>query len=468
MSVRYSLLADDVPPETEFLQRGPQIELLSKSEYSFPDLAGNFAPPPTQAPPTVSPDDSLGNLIYAVRADVQALLETQDHVSAMLTTAVANISDTSGILKQAQADVGQLFDEASKFAVNIWELDTRVGAAEASITTETSLRASADEALAAQITDLNASLGTTNANLLTEEGVRATADTALAASITSLSATVTSDVSTLTANLTSESLTRASQDSALAASISSLSATVTSDVGTLSASITTESITRAGADSTISANLSALSTTVAGNSANITTLTTSVNGLSVQWAVQANLNGTTGHLEFTGLQKADGTGALYVFDILADVNIHGTLILNGTVVNDKLAGETATAIRAIQIASGSFTATYDPLHGVYVDTVDTVINYTFSVAIAGPTTIRTTGSISSNDGCRYALYIDGATLTSDSNNVGFGTAIVIDQQDTVTLAAGSHTLRLDIGYNGGSYGVTYWSKISSLVFMGSK
>jgi hypothetical protein len=77
------------------------------------------------------------------------------------------------------------------------------------------------------------------------------------------------------------------------------------------------------------------------------------NTLGVQWSVQATINSSTGGLTFTGLQKADGTGATYNLEITSNVTINGNLLTSGSITGSKIAAGTITASN---IATGTITA----------------------------------------------------------------------------------------------------------------
>lgn len=101
----------------------------------------------------------------------------------------------------------------------------------------------------------------------------------------------------------------------------------------------------------VSESVTTLTNSVNKNSASITSLqsaTASINGaLSVAWAIQGNLNGETGGLIFTGVKKADGSGAVYNLDIYAGVTINGGLLVNGSITGQKIDAETITANKIV-------------------------------------------------------------------------------------------------------------------------
>ncbi|MGJ8570421.1 MAG: phage tail protein [Hoeflea sp.] len=155
----------------------------------------------------------------------------------------------------------------------------RAGNAEAQIVVEQDVRASGDEALAAQLTSLSATVGSNASAISSETITRASADDALAGDIISLSATVGSNTSAIS----SESVTRASADDALAADINSLTATV----GSNASAISSETITRASADDALAADITSLSATVGSNTSAISS--ESVTRASADDALAADL-----------------------------------------------------------------------------------------------------------------------------------------------------------------------------------
>lgn len=84
------------------------------------------------------------------------------------------------------------------------------------------------------------------------------------------------------------------------------------------------------------------------------------NTLGAQWAVKANINNTTSGLTFTGIQRADGTGAVYTFEIgdssgnsQTAVKIYGNAVVDGTLGATKIA---TTSLSAITANLGTVTA----------------------------------------------------------------------------------------------------------------
>lgn len=156
-------------------------------------------------------------------------------------------------------------------------LQVRVGAAEASLATESLTRASADSALASQITSLSAStttslnglsaaigaeataragaVATLNAAITTEQSARTTADTALATSISNLSTSLSTADATLQTNINNANQARIDGDNALASSITTLSAELDTEVSNRAAAVSDEAQARIDGDGLIAAGL---------------------------------------------------------------------------------------------------------------------------------------------------------------------------------------------------------------------
>jgi hypothetical protein len=144
--------------------------------------------------------------------------------------------------------------------------------------------------------------------------------------------TVQSETETSFAEVHTEIDAATSATSALASTVT----THTAQIGANSAAISDETAARVSADGVFASQFSSLSTTVSGNTASIVTLTSSVNGVSVQNVLKASLNGTTGGWEFLGVQKADGTGAVFSMTFNSNVTINGDVLINGSLTTVKL------------------------------------------------------------------------------------------------------------------------------------
>lgn len=241
-------------------------------------------------------------------------------------------------------------------------------ALKARIASEETARASGDTAIASSVSALTATVTNNNtsinARVATEETARASGDSALASRATALEAVVNSSTdgnTVLKARIADEESARATNDSALAVRATALEATVnnaTTGVAATAARIATEESARASGDSALATQITSVSTTVGANTASISTLQTSVNGLSARYGVTLNVNGYV-----TGFaQNNDGTSGS--FDILADkfrvvvpgatptqifavqageVAINGNLLVTGSVTSGSIAPNAVTS-----------------------------------------------------------------------------------------------------------------------------
>lgn len=105
------------------------------------------------------------------------------------------------------------------------------------------------------------------------------------------------------------------------------------------ASLANESLVRAGADGALASNITDLSTTVGGHTASLTTISASVDGMSVQYGVVGTIDGISGAFIFSGVKKLDGS-------VSYNVAINGGLIVSGTVLATALNVSQLSAITA--------------------------------------------------------------------------------------------------------------------------
>lgn len=111
----------------------------------------------------------------------------------------------------------------------------------------------------------------------------------------------------------------------------------------------------------LASQLGSISTTVGGHTSTLATLGTSVNGILAEYRVVLTLDGITGGYKVVGVQKADGTGPVFTFVIDANTEIHGDLVVTGTINTPQLAnsavGQLATGSSAGTSASATITTT---------------------------------------------------------------------------------------------------------------
>ena len=273
--------------------------------------------------------------------------------------------------------------------------------ASAAITAEATARANADGALASSISAVTAAYQLADGNLTSainnEASARSSADGALTTQINSVSSAYAAADLALQTSITNEANARVSADGVLATSISNVQAGYQAADTTLGAAISSEATARVNADGALSSQISSVSSTVNGNSASITTLQSSVNGLQAKYVLTVNANG-----RIAGIELASGAGQLATVSILADkfiivhpsangttiqafitgivngiasIGINGNLIVDGTISATKIIASTISAISAnlgtitaglirdvantyqIQIDNGLFTST---------------------------------------------------------------------------------------------------------------
>jgi predicted phage tail protein len=176
---------------------------------------------------------------------------------------------------------------------------------------------------------------TMSAMILEEQTARIEANFAEATARQVLEANVNDNV---IAQIASESLARATADTALASQVTALSVQVNTDVA---AAIQTEQTARATADTALASSISTVSTTVAGHTSSLSTIQTSVNGVSLQYGVIGTIDGVTGGFLMSGIKKLDGT-------VSYNMEISGGLIVQNTISADKL------TVNFLSAYSGSF------------------------------------------------------------------------------------------------------------------
>ncbi|WP_044561460.1 host specificity factor TipJ family phage tail protein [Azospirillum sp. B4] len=256
------------------------------------------------------------NAILASAQTLQAHIDTvstaqqgtADSLASTTTTLTAAINGNAAAIQTEQtARVNGDSANASSIttlASEVHNPTTGLSAAFAAITSEATTRATADSAnasatstLSAQVNDSNTGLAKTRADLLTEQTARADGDSANASSITTLASEVhnpTTGLSAAFAAITSEATTRATADSANASATSTLSAQVNNASTGLPATyagLQSEMTARATGDSANATAITNLTTTVNGNTASISTLQSSVNGLNAQYVLKLDVNG---------------------------------------------------------------------------------------------------------------------------------------------------------------------------------
>jgi Putative phage tail protein len=182
------------------------------------------------------------------------------------------------------------------------------------------------------------------------------------------------------ARIIREEIVRAEEDFALVQVTEAMQVQVDDN----SAAIVNEQTVRANADSAIASDVTTLETSVDNNTANITVLTSSVDGIEVKFGVTGTINGVTGGFLFTGAQRLGDT------PIFA-VEIDGNLIVNGTIVGAKIA---ALAIDTLQLNARAVNANKIAINGVEIDNIlQGAATATASASHSSPGTVTTERTI---------------------------------------------------------------------------
>jgi hypothetical protein len=312
--------------------------------------------------------------------------ELNDKYGRGLAAAITRVATANGVVsvqpEDAVAELANLILEeevVSDLRQALSDIDVNA----ASIASEVTARAGGDSALASQITTLTASVSSNSAAITTEQAARAAADGALATKLSELSVAVATPSLSLDFLTGTYSLDQSS---------------------TLSARITDESNARISGNTALAQQITSLTTTVNGNTASITTLSSSVNGLQARYGVSLDVNGyVTGFIQnnngtsgtFTVLADkfsivAPGGGTpVTPFSVTAgEVRINGNLIVSGSITTNGLASGSVTR-SAVHTPSGSLTlsGSWQEAATVTLDvTSGSNVKIDFSARIAGTAT----------------------------------------------------------------------------------
>jgi hypothetical protein len=111
--------------------------------------------------------------------------------------------------------------------------------------------------------------------------------------------------------------------------------TLEARIGDTEAEIEIERVARTTRDSAFAGQLQSFSTTLDGQTAQIQTVTASVDGVKVQYGVVGTIDGARGGFVFQGLRQLGG-GVTFGMIIDANVTINGNLLVNGSISSSKL------------------------------------------------------------------------------------------------------------------------------------
>jgi len=199
---------------------------------------------------------------------------------------------------------------------------------------------------------------------------------------------------------------------------------------TNAAAIATEATARASADSALASSLSTVSTTVAGQTASITTLQSSVNGISAQWVLALNGSGrvagikaavgaTVSTLAFQADQIAFSNGSDNYFplsivggEVVATNFRVDKVQANSIVTASIIGGAVTTQVGAGNAPLSTITTTPDQVISLSIVTTGGAVQVAYDCQLG-------LGS-GFTGGCRASIYRDGVLLrsTARSNMVG--------------------------------------------------
>jgi len=256
-------------------------------------------------------------------------------LSALLTGDAAKRDQVAAVAEARRELTAKIVDDVSAEASARQALAVRVGAAEASIVSESLARVAQDSVLAGQITVVSADLDDVSATVTTQ----GTAIASLESSYASLSSTVSTQGSTIASqgtaitNLQGNYASLSSTVTALGSDIDSVEASVTqnataisnlegdfaslsSTVSTLNSMVSTQGSaisTLQSSTASLQSTVSAQGVTVSEHSAAIAGVEGDVTAMAGRWSAAINVNGRV-----VGLVKLDGTGQTSTLDVEAD------------------------------------------------------------------------------------------------------------------------------------------------------
>lgn len=291
-----------------------------------------------------------------------------DQVRADLTTSINAVAD----------DLEANITAVTTLTARVTTAESDINAVEASVTSESTARATADSALSARLDVVEASIESPNTLLvarvedLEEAVVDLETNSATASSVTTLAARVTTAEGNITTNaaaITSEATARASADSALSTRLDSVEALVDSGSTNIAARVTSLELASADLEATKAeaSTVTTLTSTVNGINSTVTSQGTAIASLDGKLTASYGLtvdgngriasmkllsNGSTSEVAFTAdtFKIFNGTSNQAIFTASGgSVRINGNLVVNGTISTAALAdvgGTVATGLIA--------------------------------------------------------------------------------------------------------------------------
>ena len=407
----------------------------------------------TQASAITDLESTVNDPATGVAANASGL----SSLTTRVTSAEGSITSISADVTTLQSDLTTAESNIAANSSALTSLTTRVTSAEGTITSNSSAITDLESTVNDPTTGVaaNASgLSSLSTRVTTAEGTI----TSLASDVTALESTVNDPTTGVAANATAVSSLN-TRGTVTESSITSISSDVTalqSTVNDPSTGVAANATAVSGLDTrvtaaegdiaSISSSVTSLSTTVGSNTASITTNATSINGIEANYKVKIDSNGRVSGFgllsttatatptsefaviadKFSVVNPSDTTDTpLIPFQVVSnkarfttDVQIDGSLLINGTVDADAI---NVTNLAAISADLGSITA-----GSINASTV-TISNLNASNITAG--------SLNAD-----RLSIDGVTLDTSGGNLiiangGVGTTQVGSRAITNTSRA---------------------------------
>lgn len=259
------------------------------------------------------------------------LQEVLNHYASILTELGIELDDVKAAIT-LEATVRA--DQYASLAELITTVEARLSNdINARFSEEILTRSNQYESLAQQITTLtsefNTAISSVNSAITNESIVRSSATGSLANQISTLSTSFASLESSTEALITEERTTRSTETYALAQQLSTLSADFTSKDAEVRGLITTEQTVRASEVGALAQSVTNISTTVGDQTASISQIAQSVDGVKAKWGVQIDNNGVV-----TGVELNSGDSEYSSFKVRADKfelrDTSGNIIIGAT------------------------------------------------------------------------------------------------------------------------------------------
>jgi hypothetical protein len=325
---------------TDFMSAGAIIISQNLLPNFLYQAQGQYIP---SWPRDVTPSDWLD---VTTPNDLVGLVEFDAGVAQRVTDAIDDLYNTQKNIEAQLAALGSINAARNWLDKKVTrsELSSVSGAANARITEVFTVATNLEASLAQTELELTTSIGAANARIDVTNTSLSDLSSATAAQITTLNA----NFGSLSASLSSEIVTRSSADNALSARIDSFSAQTDNSFAAVNSYI----LAQTSSINSLAGQVTTFGTTLDGQSAQLSIISSSVDGQKVQFGVTGTIDGITGGFVFSGVRRLDGAisyGLAIRGDVIVDGTLSGTKIQAGTIDAIKI---TAGSINATQLAVG--------------------------------------------------------------------------------------------------------------------